>query len=149
MGKEGPTQIFPSYTPKGELYAQTTIAMLRQLLPMRRSYRHNIFSLHFTTTIPHRQQLRNYSPPPSLLTEHAILTRVIQVLKTFNGVQNTDNIDTDSSFKNDLKLDSLDTVELMVALEEEFSIEIPDKVADKLKTVGETVAYIKNDTEAS
>lgn len=92
--------------------------------------------------------MRDYSPPPSHLTEHAILTRIIQVLKTFHGVKNTDDIDTDSSFKNDLKLDSLDTVELMVALEEEFSIEIPDKVADRLKTVGETVAYIKNDTEA-
>ena len=122
--------------------------MLRQLLPLRRIYRRNIFPFHFSTTIPHRRQLRDYSPPPSHLTEHAILTRIIQVLKTFHGVKNTDDIDTDSSFKNDLKLDSLDTVELMVALEEEFSIEIPDKVADRLKTVGETVAYIKNDTEA-
>jgi len=43
---------------------------------------------------------------------------------------------------NDLGADSLDTVELVMALEEEFGIEIPDEDAEKAKTVGDVVAYI-------
>jgi len=49
----------------------------------------------------------------------------------------------EASFKNDLGADSLDTVELVMALEEEFNIEIPDEDAEKITTVGEAIEYIK------
>ena len=48
-----------------------------------------------------------------------------------------------ASFVNDLGADSLDTVELVMALEEEFDIEIPDEEAEKIQTVGQAVDYIK------
>ncbi|MFA6583214.1 MAG: acyl carrier protein [Elusimicrobiaceae bacterium] len=48
-----------------------------------------------------------------------------------------------AQFVNDLGADSLDTVELIMALEEEFDIEIPDDKAEKIKTVGEATEYIK------
>ncbi len=48
-----------------------------------------------------------------------------------------------AQFVQDLGADSLDTVELVMALEEEFDIEIPDEDAEKIKTVGDAVAYIK------
>ena len=48
-----------------------------------------------------------------------------------------------AQFVQDLGADSLDTVELVMALEEEFDIEIPDEDAEKIKTVGEAAAYIK------
>ena len=48
-----------------------------------------------------------------------------------------------ASFTNDLGADSLDTVELIMALEEEFDIEIPDEKAEKIKTVGEAIDYIE------
>ena len=48
-----------------------------------------------------------------------------------------------SQFVQDLGADSLDTVELVMALEEEFDVEIPDEDAEKIKTVGEAVSYIK------
>ena len=48
----------------------------------------------------------------------------------------------DSSFIDDLGADSLDIVELIMAFEEEFNIEIPDDVAEKIKTVKDTVDYI-------
>ncbi len=55
-----------------------------------------------------------------------------------------DKITAETSFINDLGADSLDTVELVMALEEEFDIEIPDEDAEKIKTVGEAVSYIKD-----
>lgn len=48
-----------------------------------------------------------------------------------------------ASFVNDLGADSLDTVELVMALEEEFDLEIPDEEAEKIATVGQAVEYIK------
>ncbi|HYF83130.1 MAG TPA: acyl carrier protein [Clostridia bacterium] len=50
----------------------------------------------------------------------------------------------ESSFIDDLGADSLDIVELLMALEEEFDIEIPDEEAEKLASVGDVVDYIKN-----
>ena len=55
-----------------------------------------------------------------------------------------DVIKPESHFANDLQADSLDTVELVMALEEEFDIEIPDEAAEKILTVQEAVDYIKD-----
>ena len=52
-------------------------------------------------------------------------------------------ITTDASFIDDLGADSLDIVELIMALEEEFDLEIPDSDAEKVVTVGDVVEYIK------
>ena len=53
------------------------------------------------------------------------------------------SVEMDSSFIDDLGADSLDIVELVMALEEEFDIEIPDADAEKVVTVGDVVEYIK------
>ncbi len=53
-----------------------------------------------------------------------------------------------ASFVDDLGADSLDTVELIMALEEEFSIEIPDEEAEKMKTVGDAIKYIEEKAAA-
>jgi acyl carrier protein len=53
-----------------------------------------------------------------------------------------------ASFVDDLGADSLDTVELIMALEEEFNIEIPDEDAEKMKTVGDVVKYIDDKVAA-
>lgn len=57
------------------------------------------------------------------------------------GVE-ADRVALDSSFIGDLGADSLDTVELIMALEEEFDIEIPDEDAESIKTVSDVVSYI-------
>ena len=49
-----------------------------------------------------------------------------------------------ASFVNDLGADSLDTVELVMALEEEFDIEIPDEEAEKIQSVGQAIDYVKS-----
>jgi|TARA_B100000768_G_scaffold152183_1_gene147725 acyl carrier protein len=55
-----------------------------------------------------------------------------------------ETIENDSSFVDDLGADSLDTVELVMALEEEFDLEIADEDAEKISTVNEAVAYINS-----
>lgn len=52
-----------------------------------------------------------------------------------------------AKFIEDLGADSLDTVELVMALEEEFSIEIPDEDAEKILSVGDAINYINNNAE--
>lgn len=52
-------------------------------------------------------------------------------------------VNPQASFVNDLGADSLDTVELVMALEEEFDMEIPDEEAEKIQTVGQAIDYIK------
>ena len=58
------------------------------------------------------------------------------------GVE-AEKVTPDASFVEDLGADSLDTVELVMAFEEEFGIEIPDEDAEKLQTVGDAIGYIQ------
>ena len=58
-----------------------------------------------------------------------------------------EEIKMESSFMNNLGADSLDIVELIMALEEEYEIEIPDEDVEKIATVGDVVEYIKSHTE--
>ena len=60
--------------------------------------------------------------------------------------KSTDDIQSDSSFVDDLGADSLDTVELVMALEEEFDLEIADEDAEKISTVNEAVEYINSNS---
>lgn len=60
-----------------------------------------------------------------------------------------EQVTPEASFATDLGADSLDTVELVMALEEEFDIEIPDEVAEKIDTVGKAVSHITANQEAT
>jgi acyl carrier protein len=69
--------------------------------------------------------------------------RVKKIVAEQLGVNEAD-VKAESSFVNDLGADSLDTVELVMALEEEFECEIPDEDAEKISTVQQAVDYIKS-----
>lgn len=68
--------------------------------------------------------------------------RVKQIIMDQLGVS-AEQVTPDASFIDDLGADSLDTVELVMALEEEFDIEIPDEDAEKLRTVRDALDYLK------
>ena len=68
--------------------------------------------------------------------------RVKKIIAEQLGVEE-DEVTSEASFVEDLGADSLDTVELVMALEEEFGIEIPDEDAEKILTVGKALEYIK------
>jgi len=72
---------------------------------------------------------------------------VHEVLKTFEKVS-PEKIKSSASFAEDLGLDSLDAVEVVMAVEEEFSIEIPDAEADAIQTVQQAIDYIAKTPEA-
>ncbi len=73
--------------------------------------------------------------------------RVKKIVKEQLGVEE-DEIQMSSTFVDDLGADSLDIVELIMAFEEEFNIEIPDEKAEKIKTVEDVVKYIDGETNA-
>ena len=72
--------------------------------------------------------------------------RVIKIVAEQLGV-NESEVKAESSFVDDLGADSLDTVELVMALEEQFECEIPDEDAEKITTVQQAVDYIKNNAK--
>ncbi|MBE8951525.1 MAG: acyl carrier protein [Selenomonadaceae bacterium] len=73
--------------------------------------------------------------------------QVKKIVKEQLGVEE-DEIQMSSTFVDDLGADSLDIVELIMAFEEEFNIEIPDEKAEKIKTVEDVVKYIDGETNA-
>lgn len=75
--------------------------------------------------------------------ENNIEQKVRDIIVEQLGV-NADQVTTDAKFIEDLGADSLDTVELVMAFEEEFGIEVPDEEAEKLMTVGNVVQYIED-----
>ncbi|KAK9460063.1 acyl carrier protein-like protein [Lipomyces oligophaga] len=76
------------------------------------------------------------------LTKDEVEGRILEVVKAFDKVTDPAKITPAASFANDLGLDSLDTVEVVMAIEEEFSIEIPDKEADQITSIGQAIDYI-------
>jgi acyl carrier protein len=75
-----------------------------------------------------------------------IFEKVRDIISDQLGID-ADEIAMDSSFIDDLGADSLDIVELVMALESEFDMEIPDEEAEKISTVADVVDYIKTHTE--
>ena len=75
----------------------------------------------------------------------AVEAKVREIICEQLGVNESD-VTPEASFIEDLGADSLDTVELVMALEEQFDIQIPDEEAEKIVTVGDAVRYIKDNS---
>lgn len=102
--------------------------------------------------VPSSQSLaamRAYSTSPNGLDREQVEGRIMDLLSRFDKVNDSKNITPTAHFANNLGLDSLDVVEVVMAIEEEFSIEIPDKAADSLHSVDKAVEYILNHPHAS
>jgi NADH dehydrogenase (ubiquinone) 1 alpha/beta subcomplex 1, acyl-carrier protein len=70
-----------------------------------------------------------------------VMERVMSVVKNFDQVH-AEKVTPETKFTTDLGLDSLDVVEIVMAIEDEFAIEIPDQEADKILSIADAVAYI-------
>ena len=76
------------------------------------------------------------------MAEKSVADRVKEIIVEQLGV-NPDQVTPEAKFIEDLGADSLDSVELVMAFEEEFGAEIPDEDAEKLQTVGDVIKYIE------
>ena len=77
----------------------------------------------------------------------ALQERVAEIIVEQLGVSSAE-VSPEASFIDDLGADSLDIVELIMAMEEEFDVEIPDDDAEKIQTIGDAIAYLKDRAEA-
>ena len=77
----------------------------------------------------------------------SIVDRVKKIVAEQLGVK-ADEVTNTASFVDDLGADSLDTVELVMALEEEFETEIPDEEAEKITTVQQAIDYVKTNSKS-
>lgn len=92
-------------------------------------------------------QVRSYSGAPEL-TKEIISERIIELLESYSKTAEGVSITSDTSFSKDLGFDSFDTVEVIMEIEYEFSIQIPDKEADEIKTVGQAIDFISKQPDA-
>jgi acyl carrier protein len=84
---------------------------------------------------------------PKGLKMSTVAERVKKIVVEHLGVDEA-KVQNSASFIDDLGADSLDTVELVMAFEEEFNIEIPDDAAEKIQTVGDAVSFIEANAKA-
>ncbi|KAG0300027.1 hypothetical protein BGZ98_009556 [Dissophora globulifera] len=122
--------------------------MFRALRPASTLYRaaYRSIAVSRATTSPLALQfVRSYASAG--LARSDIEKRVLDILAGFNKVDQN-KVSLQASFTSDLHLDSLDTVEVVMAIEEEFSIEIPDKDADEIKSAAQAVDYISKRDDA-
>ena len=73
-----------------------------------------------------------------------VADKVKKIIAEHLGIENMDKITNDAKFIDDLGADSLDTVELVMAFEEAFDVEIPDEKAETILTVGDAISHLES-----
>ncbi len=124
-------------------------ATLSPCNPFKYIYRHILCSYVPMKSITHYFSTNNNKNSQSILTSTTqtfldpaeVQERIITVVKNFDKCDPA-KVSGDSKFADDLGLDSLDSVEVVMAIEDEFAIEIPDAEADRIASVGDAVEYI-------
>ncbi|XRB23593.1 acyl carrier protein [Pseudoscourfieldia marina] len=92
-------------------------------------------------SLPGSTSFARFFGETSFLGKDEVTERILSVVKDFGKVEEG-KLSPTAHFNKDLGLDSLDAVEVVMALEEEFAIEIPDAEADRILSVGDAVTYI-------
>lgn len=91
--------------------------------------------------------VRAYSSEHHPLTVEDIETRIINCMKQFNKID-PETVTAKSHFQSDLGLDSLETIDVIMLIEDEFSIEIPDVEMEKIQTVEDAISFIASNPHA-
>ncbi len=77
-----------------------------------------------------------------------VLTTIQKIIADQLGMQEPSSIKPETNLLDDLDADSLDAVEIIMAIEDEFGLEIPDELAESLKTIGEIAEYVEEQKNA-
>ena len=142
--------------PKAERWPQRTSGAMTRATPSprKRSVFHALDTASAQRVYLRRERGQDTQPPEAgsvvvpahsvrrILKVASVQDRVIEIVASQLGVSK-EQITPETSFINDLGADSLDTVELVMELEEEFEINIPDDAAEKIQTVGQAVEFIE------
>ncbi|KAG0242176.1 putative acyl carrier protein [Mortierella sp. GBAus27b] len=130
--------MFRSLRPAIAIHRNATAGFRRVITsPLLASHQPSLHALNFA---------RAYASNTGLARSD-IEKRVLDILAGFSKIDSS-KITPQANFNTDLHLDSLDTVEVVMAIEEEFSIEIPDRDADEFKTAAQTIDYISKRDDA-
>ncbi len=78
---------------------------------------------------------------PQLLNPEDVQRRVVAVVKAFEKVDHPEKVTPQSHFQKDLGLDSLDTIDLLMEMEDEFVVEVPDLELEKIRSISEAISY--------
>lgn len=101
----------------------------------------------FSALRPQLQQpalvIRTFGSASTFLDPAEVTARIIEVVKNFDQVD-SNKVTEKVKFTDDLGLDSLDVVEVVMAIEDEFAIEIPDAEADKIVSIQDAIEYISS-----
>ena len=111
------------------MFLRSLRPIYRQSLLRTVSFKSNTFHRKFSDQVEH------------YLPKDEVEARVLEVLKSYDKIDN-DKVTNQSIFQDDLGLDSLDTVEVVMAFEDEFDIEIADENAEKILSVTDAIDYI-------
>ena len=87
-------------------------------------------------------QKRNYSAGAAGITQEEIAERVLNIVRAFHKMDHTKEVKPETHFANELGLDSLDVVEVVMAVEDEFCVEVPDVEAEKMQTPADVIKFI-------
>lgn len=137
LKKQRPVKIWlNAITPPVTMYRSAILRSLRA--PLRNAARQSVVQ---PSRIAFPSFVRAYSAFPSL-TRDVAKERILELLEGYDKIDASKEISDETSFISDLGLDSLDVVEVVMELEHEFNIQIPDQEADSLKTVGQALDYI-------
>ena len=93
------------------------------------------------------QQTARAFSAPAFLDQGEVTDRIVNVVSEFDKVS-ADAVTNTAHFVNDLGLDSLDAVEVVMAIEEEFAVEIPDDQAEKILSISDAVEFISAHPQA-
>ncbi|KAL3916784.1 MAG: hypothetical protein SGILL_005024 [Bacillariaceae sp.] len=100
-------------------------------------------NLAFSALRQTQPSLRTFAAGSTFLDPSEVTSRIIDVVKNFDQVDGN-KVTEKVKFTDDLGLDSLDVVEVVMAIEDEFAIEIPDAEADKIASITDAVEYISS-----
>lgn len=85
--------------------------------------------------------VRNFADAPQFLEEDEVTQRILDVLKKFPRIEES-KLSADANFTKDLGIDSLDAVEVVMLIEDEFNLQIPDQEAEKIQSIPDAVRYV-------
>ncbi|XP_064643947.1 acyl carrier protein, mitochondrial-like isoform X1 [Lineus longissimus] len=128
---------------RGMLPKAATTAALHSQLPIERPQQRNfsVLSRSYEKAVFGCSVTSRYICTPASLTQEDVKERVLKICRDFDKIE-ANKLTLDSHFLKDLGLDSLDHVEVIMAMEDEFGFEIPDGDADRLLHVKDIVTYV-------